>query len=91
MNRFERDLIRFVVQWLPYGGPPECEAMVEFGLTPAQLIERCRTLVGINLDRRLPVHQDEGLVRVAARFLGLEPMPNPRGRTVTTRPVSAGS
>lgn len=30
LDRFDRDLLVFVLNWRRYGGPPEDECMVEF-------------------------------------------------------------
>jgi hypothetical protein len=45
LDRFDRDLLVFVLNWRRYGGPPEDECMVEFGLNLDQLHERCMELV----------------------------------------------
>jgi hypothetical protein len=45
LDRFDRDLLVFVLSWRRYGGPPEDECMVEFGLNLDQLHERCMELV----------------------------------------------
>ena len=45
LDRFDRDLLVFVLSWRRYGGPPEDECLVEFGLNRDQINERCMELV----------------------------------------------
>jgi hypothetical protein len=45
LDRFDRDLLAFVLSWRRYGGPPEAECLVEFGLNRDQVHERCMELV----------------------------------------------
>jgi hypothetical protein len=45
LDRFDRDLLVFMLSWHRYGGPPEDECLVEFGLNRDQVHERCVELV----------------------------------------------
>jgi hypothetical protein len=45
LDRFDRDLLAFLLSWRRYGGPPEDECLVEFGLNRDQIHERCMELV----------------------------------------------
>jgi hypothetical protein len=45
LDRFDRDLLVFVLSWRCYGGPPEDDCLVEFGLNRDQVNERCMELV----------------------------------------------
>ena len=41
LDRFDRDLLAFLLSWAPYGGPPDNECFVEFGMNAERLRERC--------------------------------------------------
>jgi hypothetical protein len=45
LDRFDRDLLTFLLSWNRYGGPPEDECLVEFGMNPDKVHERCMELV----------------------------------------------
>lgn len=45
MTAFDRELVEFVVAWLPYGGPSEEEAFVEFGMSRERLRQRFLQIV----------------------------------------------
>jgi hypothetical protein len=45
LDRFDRDLLAFVLSWAPYGGPPESECFVEFGMSSDRVRERCMEVV----------------------------------------------
>jgi hypothetical protein len=45
LDRYDRDLLAFMLSWRRYGGPPEGECLVEFGLSRDQVHERCMELV----------------------------------------------
>ncbi|PBC53646.1 hypothetical protein [Rhodococcus sp. ACPA1] len=38
-------LIRFAQNWIPYGGPPPDEIMVQFGMTTARYLEALRQAI----------------------------------------------
>ena len=69
ITSFERQLLTFFAQWVPYGQPPDDEVFVEFGMTPARLEIRVREIVSRNINRRLPAADVVLLVRV---FKGLD-------------------
>jgi hypothetical protein len=52
MDRFDRELMDFVRSWVPYGGPPADEVMLEFGMTREQLSERVHLIVAAEQARR---------------------------------------
>ena len=52
MDRFDRQLIDFVRSWVPYGGPPAEEVMLEFGMTREQLTRRVHLIVAAEQARR---------------------------------------
>jgi hypothetical protein len=41
LDRFDRDLLSFMVSWAPYGGPPDNECFVEFGMSAEEIHQRC--------------------------------------------------
>lgn len=45
IDRADRDLLNFAVSWLPYGGPPEGEMLVQFGLIKEMFPVRLRETV----------------------------------------------
>ena len=45
LDRFDRDLLAFVLSWAPYGGPPDDECFVEFGMSIDRVHEHCMQLV----------------------------------------------
>jgi hypothetical protein len=45
LDLFDRDLLAFLLSWAPYGGPPDSECFVEFGMSAARLRERCVQVV----------------------------------------------
>jgi hypothetical protein len=51
-DRFERDIVIFMRSWAPYGGPPDDEALLEFGLTRDQLVRRHQQILAAEAARR---------------------------------------
>jgi hypothetical protein len=51
-DRFARDIVTFMRNWAPYGGPPADEVLEEFGLTRDQLVQRYREIVTAEIARR---------------------------------------
>jgi hypothetical protein len=45
LDRFDRDLLAFMLSWAPYGGPPDSECFVEFGMNADRVRERCMQVV----------------------------------------------
>jgi hypothetical protein len=45
LDRFDRDLLTFMLSWAPYGGPPTDECFVEFGMDAERVRERCMQVV----------------------------------------------
>lgn len=44
-DRFAHDIVTFMRNWAPYGGPPADEVLPEFGLTREQLVTRYQEIV----------------------------------------------
>jgi hypothetical protein len=45
LERFDRDLLTFVLSWAPYGGPPEDECLIQFGMSAKRVRRRCHELI----------------------------------------------
>ncbi|MBJ8344334.1 hypothetical protein [Antrihabitans sp. YC2-6] len=45
MNRFDRQILEFLLAWAPYGGPPEEDVLTEFGMSADQLDKRRHQIV----------------------------------------------
>jgi hypothetical protein len=52
MDRFDREILDFVRSWAPYGGPPDDQALQEFGLTRDELIDRAHLILATEAARR---------------------------------------
>lgn len=46
-DRFAHDIVTFMHNWAPYGGPPADEVLPEFGLTRDQLVARYRQILAV--------------------------------------------
>jgi hypothetical protein len=51
-DRFAHDIVTFMHNWAPYGGPPADEVLPEFGLTRDQLVQRYQHIVAAEVARR---------------------------------------
>lgn len=51
-DRFEHDIVNFMRSWAPYGGPPDDEALPEFGLSRDQLVRRYQQILAAEAARR---------------------------------------
>lgn len=45
IDRADHDLLTFAISWLPYGGGPEDEMLVNFGMTKRRYLNRLREVV----------------------------------------------
>lgn len=52
IDRFDWEIMAFVVQWAPYGGPSEDEVLPRFGMTGEQLKARFTAVVTALMSRR---------------------------------------
>jgi hypothetical protein len=64
LDPFHRDLIRFVLSWMSYGGPPEEELLPRFGVTNALLHQRILAIAKSELARDLGRNEREMISRV---------------------------
>ena len=45
MDWFERRIVQYMLQWHPFGGPPEDDVLPHFGMSPPQLERRFNRIV----------------------------------------------
>ena len=70
-DRFAHDIVTFMRNWAPYGGPPADEVLPEFGLTRDQLVQRYQQILSAEAARRMRGYAG---VRHARRIAGgIEP------------------
>lgn len=51
IDTFERDMLKYVANWLPYGGPPQDEILPRFGIHYDDLVERVQEIASRGLRR----------------------------------------
>jgi hypothetical protein len=59
-DRFAHDIVTFMRNWAPYGGPPADEVLPEFGLTREQLVTRYHEIMAAAAARRGPARPAPG-------------------------------
>jgi hypothetical protein len=64
LDPFHRDLIRFVLSWTSYGGPPEEELLPRFGVTNALLRQRILAMTRSEMTCDLNSNEREMISRV---------------------------
>lgn len=98
MDRFDREILEFVLNWAPYGGPPAGDALPLFGLTDRQLGDRIRCIIVHSLAGRLSPDDRDLLLRVLGALSVSEDemgtwcrgtLPLAQHRTVSFRPQFA--
>ncbi|MBJ8344330.1 hypothetical protein JGU72_06560 [Antrihabitans sp. YC2-6] len=72
MDRFDREILEFLLAWAPYGGPPAEEVLAEFGLSADQLDERLHRIVSTQRTSRLSADERQLALRAANLELALE-------------------
>lgn len=45
LHSYDRQMVEMFVTWSPYGGPPEDEIWIEFGISSDRLLERVTAIV----------------------------------------------
>jgi hypothetical protein len=69
LDDFDRAIIKFIIQWAPYGGPSEEELFPRFGLTRDRLFARIESIVRAQIVAPVPAESDRELIRTVARVL----------------------
>jgi hypothetical protein len=70
LDRFDRDLLVFILSWAPYGGPPDNECFVEFGMSAERVRERCMQVVSTTRAVDCADEERELLLRTCRLLLG---------------------
>ncbi|AQT83089.1 hypothetical protein B1R94_24925 [Mycolicibacterium litorale] len=70
MDRFERDLLTFLLSWAPYGDPPGTDCFLQFGMSTERLRERCLQVVCTTRPTDLRDPERSLLVRAGRLLLG---------------------
>jgi len=86
LDRFDRDLLVFILSWAPYGGPPDNECFVEFGMSAERVRERCVQVVSTT--RAVDCGEDERalLLRTCKLLLGSPSQRHSRSNALLNRP-----
>ena len=71
LDRFERDVLEFVLRWAPYGGPRDEDTLPQFGMTCERLRERFRAIVR-DFTKAGDAGADHALIDRAVRLLEAE-------------------
>lgn len=59
MDKFDRQVLRFVLAWLPYGRPPAEEIFCEFGVDANRLSELFTSALGDAVARTQALSRDD--------------------------------
>lgn len=80
MDRFDRDIVEFMLRWAPYGGPSEEDTMPEFGMNCPELRERAVGIIRDSLQESITLDDRILLLRTAAalRIRVIDPYPSKR-------------
>ena len=81
LDRFDRDLMKFVVVWAPYGGPTDDELFPEFGISARQLRPRLQDIAVEYLS--MPLNTNDRTLLLAA--LDILDAPPPRSDPLPER------
>jgi hypothetical protein len=85
LERFDRDLLTFVLSWAPYGGPPEDECLIQFGMSAKRVRRRCHELICTARPHEYEAPESQLLLR-ASRAAGVDRRPTANGRADPVRP-----
>lgn len=86
LDRFDRDLLTFVLSWAPYGGPPDNECFVEFGMSAERVRQRCVEVVSTTRAVDCDAQERELLLRTCRLLLGPPSQRDSRSIAPLTRP-----
>lgn len=86
LDRFDRDLLAFLLSWAPYGGPPENECFVEFGMSAKRLQERCVQVVSTTRAVDCCDEERQLLMRTCRLLLGHPSQRDRRSTASLTKP-----
>ena len=63
LDKFDREMINYVLRWMPYGGPPADETLPSFGILHYELSDRIREIAYTATRHSLPTAERLLLVR----------------------------
>ena len=86
LDRFDRDLLVFILSWAPYGGPPDNECFVEFGMSAERVRERCVQVVSTTRAVDCGDEERELLLRTCKLLLGSPSQRDSRSNASLNRP-----
>ena len=66
LDRFDRSLLKFVIQWRPYGGPRDADSLPLFGIRARDLPQRVQTIASEWLPREMNLKDRVKIVRALA-------------------------
>jgi hypothetical protein len=66
LDAFDRDLVKMVLEWAPYGRPPEDEVLPRFGISVDRLDQRAREIALAGFARNLCIDDRVLLIQVLA-------------------------
>lgn len=55
LDGFDREMLMFVLRWMPYGGPPADQILPSFGILACELADRIREIAGKTPGRLIPL------------------------------------
>jgi hypothetical protein len=86
LERFDRDLLTFVLSWAPYGGPPDDECLIQFGMSAKRVRRRCHELICRARPHEYEAPETQLLLRVS-RAAGVDRRPTANGSADSVRPA----
>ena len=86
LDRFDRDLLTFMLSWAPYGGPPDSECFVEFGMNAERVLQRCMQVVSTTRAVDCADDERELLLRTCRLLLGCQSQRDRRSIASLTKP-----
>jgi hypothetical protein len=66
LNHFDRSLLKFVIQWRPYGGPRDEDSLPLFGIRARDLPQRVQTIASEWRPREMNLRDRVQIVRALA-------------------------
>jgi hypothetical protein len=62
---FERRIVQYMLQWHPFGGPPEDDVLPHFGMSPPQLERRFNRIVKKMENERDSLREEDSSLLIA--------------------------
>lgn len=87
LDKFDREILLFALEWAPFGGPEEEDVFPRFGLTTAQLRERVLAIIN-RATTPVSSSSDRSLINRVKRADCWKATPCPRTRRLRRRLTS---